>query len=159
MLCPHAVTDAEGRLLDDEDESGRRLCAYWCKIFGARVEDERHNEHETILDYVQKALEDVQWIIDKQEFDEMLATKKESAPGPDGIRCVEGFGSQFLFNAYRYVVEGGFVSSRYAASSTVFIPKSSSVDDNKLIIRSPDALRPLTCDCKGITTAIMFGTR
>ena len=62
----------------------------------------------------------------------MLATKKESAPGP-GIRCGEGFGSQLLFNAYRYVVEGGSIPSRFAASSTVFIPKSSSVDDNNLI--------------------------
>ena len=29
--------------------------------------------------------EDVQWTIVQQEFDEMLAMKKESARGPDGI--------------------------------------------------------------------------
>ena len=28
MLCLHAVTEDEGRPIDDEDESGRRLCAY-----------------------------------------------------------------------------------------------------------------------------------
>ena len=33
----------------------------------------------------QRAPDDVQWEIDKREFDEMMATKKESAPGPDGI--------------------------------------------------------------------------
>ena len=116
MLCLHGVTEDEGRPLDDEDESGRRLCAYWCKIFEARIEDDRHNEYETILDCVQKALEYVHWIIDKQEFDEMLATEKESGPVPDGIpcsiyRCAGGLGSQFLFNAYRYVVEGGSIPS------------------------------------------------
>ena len=91
--------------------------------------------------------------------------KKESAPGPDGIphgiyRCAGGSGSHFLFNAYGFVVEGGSVPTRFAASRTVVIPKSSTVDDNGLIVRSSDALRRLTlcnCDCKIITTAICFG--
>ena len=112
-----------------------------------------------------KAPEDFQGTFDKQEFDEMTATKKESAPGPDGIpygiyRCAGGLGSRFLFSAYESVVEGGSVPTHSAASRTVFIPKSSTVDDTGLIVRSPDALRPSTlcnCDCKIITTAICFG--
>ena len=39
-------------------------------------------------------------------------------------------------------------------------PKSSDIDDNGRIIRSPDALRPLTlcnCDCKLLTSAICRG--
>ena len=103
--------------------------------------------------------------MDKQELDEMIATKKESAPGPDGIadgidRCAGGLGSHFLINAQRSVVEGGSVPTCFAASRTDSIPKSSTVDDNGLIVRSPDALRPLTscnCDCKIITTEICFG--
>ena len=82
MLCLHPVTDEEGRPLDDEDESGTRLCTDWGRIFEARSEDERHHAYETILGFVQTAEEDIQWTIDKQEFDEMIATKKESAPGP-----------------------------------------------------------------------------
>ena len=105
----------------------------------------------------------MQWIIVKQEFDEMLATKRESALGPDGIpyslyTCAEGLGSQLLFNAYRSIVEGGSVPLRFAGR-TVFIPKSSAVDDNRLIIRSPDVLRSLTacnCDC-GLYFGDMFG--
>ena len=42
----------------------------------------------------------------------------------------------------RSVVEGGSVTTHLAASRTVFIPKSSTVDDNGLIVRSLDALRP-----------------
>ena len=100
-----------------------------------------------------------------REFDEMIATKKEPAPGPDGIphsiyRCAGGLGSHFLFNVYKRVLEGGVVPTHFAASRNVFIPKSSIVDDNELIVRPPDALHPLTlcnCDCNIITTAICFG--
>ena len=45
---------------------------------------------------------------------------------------------------------------------TVFIPKTSDIVDNGRIIRSPDALRPLTlcnCDCKLLTSAICQGLR
>ena len=85
MLCLHAVTDENGHPLEDEDESGMKLCNCWCKVFESRIQDERHHSHETILDYVQIAPDDIQWEIDQCEFDGMMATKKESAPGPDGI--------------------------------------------------------------------------
>ena len=122
--------------------------------------------HETILENVQKAPDEIQWQIDKQEFDEILATKKrESAPGPDGIPyriywCAGGLGSCLLFDASRFVVEGGSIPTHFVASRTVFIPKSSTVHDNGRIVRSPDVLRPLTlctCDCKIVTSAIFDG--
>ena len=71
-----------------------------------------------------------------------------------------GLGSQFLFNAYRSLLEGGTVPEHFAESGIVFIPKTSDIDDNGRIIRSPDALRPLTlcnCDCKLLTSAICRG--
>ena len=93
-----------------------------------------------------------------------FATKKESAPGPGGIpygiyRCANGLGSHFLFDGYRFVVERGSVPTRFAASRTVFIPRSSTVDDNGLIVWSLDALRPLTLlTVTGrSSTAICFG--
>ena len=55
---------------------------------------------------------------------------------------------------------GGLASALYAASRTVFIPKSSDVDNNGLIVRSLEALRPLTlcnCDCKILPAAICRG--
>ena len=107
MLCLHAVTDEDGHPVENEGESGRRLCEYWSKIYS-----ERHHCHETILGYVQKAPVDIRWEIDRNEFDEIRVTKKESAPGPGGIpyslyRCAGGSGSHFLFNAYKHVIEGG----------------------------------------------------
>ena len=91
--------------------------------------------------------------------------KKDSAPGPDGIpygayRCAGNLGSQFLFNAYRAPLKLGAVPDHFAESRTVFNPKTSDIDDNGRIIRSPDALRPLTlcnCDCKLLTSAICRG--
>ena len=91
-----------------------------------------------------------------------MAAKKESAPGPDGIpyslhRCGEGLGSQFLFNAYKHVLEV-VLSLRFSSKvRTIFIPKYSDVDNGWRIVRSPEALRPLTlinCDCKILTKAI-----
>ena len=73
-------------------------------FFQARMEGPRHHQHEDILRYVQQAPDDMSWTIDQAEFDDLLAFKKDSAPGPDGIpygayRCAGGLGSKFLFNA------------------------------------------------------------
>ena len=129
------------------------------------MEGPRHHQHEDILRFVQQAPDDICWTFHKAEFDDLLALKKDSAPGTDGIpfvayRCAGNLGSQFLFNAYRALVAGGAVPDHYAESRTVFIPKTSDIDDNGRIIRSPDALRPLTlcnCDCKLLTSAICRG--
>ena len=108
---------------------------------------------------------DINWTIDLAEFDDLLALKKDSAPGPDGIpygvyRCAGGLGSKFLYRAYVAVLEGNAILDCFAESRTVFIPKSSDIDDLGRILRSPDTLRPLTlcnCDCKLLTTAICRG--
>ena len=76
VLCLHAVTDEDGHPLENEDASGRRLCEYLDTIFEARIEGERHHCHEAILRYVLKAPDDTRWEIDRNEFDELLATKK-----------------------------------------------------------------------------------
>ena len=66
----------------------------------------------------------------------------------DSIQSLR-LGSQFLYNAYKHVLEGGPVPAQFAASRTVFISKSSDVDNNNgLVVRSPEAPRPLTlCNC------------
>ena len=120
-----------------------------------------HHQHEDILRYVEQALDDIRWTVDQAEFDDVLALKKDSAPGPDGLpsgayRCAGGLGSKFLFNACRAFLEGGAVP----VLKVELYPKTSDIDDNGRIIRSPDALRPLAlcnCDCKLLTSAICRG--
>ena len=74
--------------------------------------------------YVQKDPDDTRWVIDKDDFDELMATQKESAPGPEGIphslcRCAGKLGSQVLFNAYKHVLEGGAVLALFFDCGTV----------------------------------------
>ena len=138
VLCLHAVTDEDGHPLENEDESSRRLREYWGTIFQARAEGPRHHQYESILRYVQKAPDDIRWVIDKNEFDELLATKKESAPGLDGMpysfyRCAGGLGSRILFCAYKHVLEGGTIPTHFTERRTVFIPKSSDADIEGLL--------------------------
>ena len=160
-----AVTDEEGHPLENEDESGKRLCEYWSTIFQAREEGPRHHQHEDILRFVQHAPDDISWTIDQTEFDDLLALKKDSAPGPDGIpygayRCAGGLGSKFLFHACKAVLEGSAILDCFSESWTVFIPKTSDIDDLGRIIRSPHAFRLLTlcnCICKLLTSAICRG--
>ena len=90
MLCLHAVTDESGHLLNQAGgyvnigvQSFRRAL----KVRGTNI-----------LRRVQKAPDDIRWVIGKSEFDELMATKKESAPGPDGIP----------YSFYRGVGELGF---------------------------------------------------
>ena len=62
--------------MDNEDESGRRLCEYWGTIFQARVEGPTHHQYEDIVRFVQKAPDDIRWTIEKTEFDELIAMRK-----------------------------------------------------------------------------------
>ena len=69
------------------------------------VEGPRHHQHGNVLRYVQKAPDDIRWTIDRAEFGELIALKKDSAPGPDGFpygvyKCAGRLGSQFLFTTY-----------------------------------------------------------
>ena len=78
VLTFSAVTDEEDHSLENEDETGRRLCEYWRTIFQARQEGPRHHQHEEILLVVQQAPDDINWTIDQAEFDDLLALKKDS---------------------------------------------------------------------------------
>ena len=89
-------------LCKNEDESGRRLCEHRGTIFEARIEGERHHCHETILRYVQKAPDDIRWKIDRSEFDELTATKKNAPQVPTGV-------------PYKHVIEGGPVPALFAS--------------------------------------------
>ena len=69
-------------------------------------------------------------------------------------------GFEVPLHAYKAVLEGSAIPDCFAESRTVFITKTSGIDDLGRIIRSPDALRPLTlynCDCKLLTSAFCRG--
>ena len=100
-----------------------------------------------------------------EEFEELLAAKRESAPGPDGLpysvhRCAGKYGSKFLFVANR--VKESAPPAGFGANRTVLIPETDEVHAEGLLIRSPESLRPLTlcsCDCKILTSAMRAGLK
>ena len=104
VLCLSAVTDEEGHPLENEDDQVEGFVCIGEPFF------QRHHQHEEILRYVQQAPDDIRWTIDRTEFDKLIVRKKDSAPGPDGIpygayKCAGNLGSQFLFDAYRALLE------------------------------------------------------
>ena len=76
--------------LENEDESGRSLCEYCGTNSQARIEGERHHLHETILRYVQEAFDDIRWEIDRNEFDELMITKKVGVLEGWGLHLIQG---------------------------------------------------------------------
>ena len=62
---------------------------------------EAFTTRKDIVRYVQQVPDDISWIIDQAEFDDLLAVLTDSAPGPDGIpygvyKCAGGLGSSFV---------------------------------------------------------------
>ena len=138
-LCYLSVLSQMKRAIcwKNDDESGRRL--YWRTIFQAREEGPRHHKHEDILRFVQQALDDISWTIDQAEFDDLLALKKYSAPGTDGIPTVPtGVLVAWVRSSSLTLIElswkGSAIPGCFAESRTVFIPKTSDIDDKGRII-------------------------
>ena len=45
-----------------------RICSLWSQVFEARVVDDQNHSCETILSYVQRAHENIQWTVDKEKI-------------------------------------------------------------------------------------------
>ena len=74
---------------------------YWGTIFQARQQGPRHFYNEEFFRFVQQAPDDINWTLNQAEFDDLVASKKDSAGGPDGIlhgiyRCAGVRSSSFM---------------------------------------------------------------
>ena len=161
--CKRLPKDDFRYYLEDADEAGAKLCRHWAGIFQARDGDLQDRAFETTLDFVHRAPEDLQWTLNKEDFDAMLAAKG-SALATDGLlysghRSARSTGSQLLAAHEKHLVGEHFSTELHRR---VFIPKSDAADTWGRIVRSPDALRLLTlwyCDCNVLTTALCFAFR
>ena len=107
-----------------------------------------------------KAPDNVQWTHATWRIDEMLATKKDSAPGIDGLpysvyRSSGGIGVQLVFNTCKQLLVGGRLPPIFAPNRTVFIPKSIAIDDQGRHVRCP--LTFCNSYCRIFTTAPCSG--
>ena len=129
------------------------LCQQWSGIFRARSTDIPNDQAEMMFAFVQPVPSDLNWINWLDEFlrsflppnvnlllarmvCRLVCTALQEVLGP----C--------FFAAYQAILQGSALPAAFGASRTVFIPKSSAVDAQGLIVRSPESLRPLTlCTC------------
>ena len=66
----------DGHHLEDEDESGMRVSTYRSKVFKSPTSRASGTlPTRFILDCVQRAPDDIQWEVDKREFDAVMVTK------------------------------------------------------------------------------------
>ena len=103
-LTTHAISNADDVSSFHQDEAARRLCQHWGGMFSARGTSIPNGWAQTMLALVQLAPPDLIWNIGSDRFEEHLASKRESAPGPDGLpysvyRSAGGIGSKFLIAA------------------------------------------------------------
>ena len=95
----------------DPDEAARRLCLNWGGVYSARDTDFPIDHAQKILCFVQPAPRDLNWSVQVDIFQELLASKQESALDPHGLpysvnRSAGGIGAKFLFVAYQAARQG-----------------------------------------------------
>ena len=140
-LTIHAISDVENVPIFEPDDAARKLCQHLGNIFSARNADIPNDCAEAMLALLQHAPPDLRWNIGLDEFNEILASKRESAPGPDGLpfflyRSAGGIGVRFLFAADQACLQGAALPVGFGASRTV-CSKSFETDAHGHIIRSP----------------------
>ena len=143
---------------------GQQLCRFLGGIFQGRDSAIPKDRCETTLRHARPTLENIMWQITREEFGELLVTKRQWAQGKRAARyrCTGKRGTTLLLDAYQHLLRGGHPPVGFAASTTVFIPNVKDVDANGRLVRPPDALRPRTlrtCHCKIFTMEMCCGLR
>ena len=72
-LTLHAATDQQSGPSEYPDEAWARLCRHWRGVFQAQENGPQDQCHETILEYVRRALDDRQRTLGKDKCDNFLA--------------------------------------------------------------------------------------
>ena len=148
-----AVSDADNVPIFDPGGVAHRLRQHGGGILGARSTDIPDDQAQVKTSSAQPVPRNLTWSIDLHEIFKLIASMRESAPGPDGLpysvySCAGCLGAKFLQIAA--------LPWEFGANRPVFIPKTGEVNAQGLLIRSPESLRPATlgnCDCKILTAA------
>ena len=104
--------DNAGRLVQDPNEAGQQVYRNWRAISQAHRSVIPEDHCESMLRHVQPAVDDIAWEVQREEFEVLLVTKRESAADLDGLpysafRCVGGIGTRFLCEAYQHLYAHG----------------------------------------------------
>ena len=96
---------------------------------------------DTMLSFVVPALREKNWAVEFSALEEMLASKRESAPGPDRLpycvyRSAGGVGAKFSCANCEAVLMEAAVPAGFCA--LCFIPNSGDTNAQGLLIRTPE---------------------
>ena len=116
MLTLHAVLGDDGGTVADADDVGQCLKEHWSQIFRARDEVAHEINAEVVVRHVVRAPDDIVGTTLEEDFCTMLARRKQSALGPDGLscgvyRCAIGIGAKLVA---RGSPPDGFCSQSYS---------------------------------------------
>ena len=143
-LTSNAISDVNDLPNFDPDGAAHRLCQHWSSVVGARCTNIPNDPAQMILPIVQPAPRELIWSIGLDEFEELLASKRDSAPDPDGLpnrvcRCAGGSGPRCRVRLSH--------TALVPAERSFFFPKTRNTNDRGLVIRSLRRLTLRICDC------------
>ena len=84
-LVFHAVVGADGTIHNDKEAPGQCLRAHWSQVCRTRDESTHDLDANAMLRLVVRAPGDAVWASGAEALSTMVAPKKESPSGPDGI--------------------------------------------------------------------------
>ena len=164
MLCLHAVADEDGHPLENKMNQAEGYVIIGVQSFRRALKAKGTTTMRTSCDTFRKLLMTSAGKSTKTSLTNSLRHRRNPLQAlmrfRSAVTGVRGDWVRRFYSTRTNMVEGGTVPALFAESRTVFIPKSSDVDNNGRIVRSPEALRPLTlcnCDCKILTTASCRG--
>ena len=108
-LTIYAINGSDDAPIFVPDDAARRLCQNWSGIFRVPDYGIPAGQADTLLSFVVPALREMKWATEFSAFEEMLASKRESAPGPDGLpysvyQSAGGIGAKFPSATYEAVL-------------------------------------------------------
>ena len=123
-----------------------------------------HLPRATTIGFVQRVREDLQWTLNKEDYDALYWPQRSQhlLPTAYNTACIAAQRELVPNCSLRMDnTSQGAVLHRTSLpwQNTVFTPKSDATDEWGRIVRSPVALRPLTLcnyDCKVLTTDLCF---
>ena len=150
-----AVRKEDGNVINDRDESMDYLGKFWGKKFEAS-----QIEEDSAKNFVQRfarKFPETTWTMGWLAFMSLMASLKNSAPGPDGIPYsgwnINWHAQISLFLAYMTWINTGYVTFLFNVAYLWLLPKTSPCDG----YFSPGDTRPLTgsnCDAKVLAMAL-----
>ena len=141
-----SVTDADGDPALDNDSAASLLCEHWSQVFSAKRVYDDHMEK--LSPFVQRAPDNMEWVLGREEFFLMVSKMRDTSPGPDGLPYT-AWGKagdtvlELVYDAYIALLGGTQLPKGFNHSDMVFIPKGDQAEEDGTFIRKPSETRPL----------------